>query len=314
MRRTRDWVFGMLAACLLAGCDGADPPRRDAPPQAPDAAVARLVADLQRDDLAGYARHALPPALHARVDAAWRAGRTRWPLVELPLHDRIPGAIQALAADGASARLTRQFDRQFAGETRELQAAAATLGLFAAQSVRTEGDFGEAERDHYAELVAAFGRWGRSAPLGDRARGHRTIARLVRATRAAGLGDAARWQAEGLDAGLTRLRPLVRATRLSLRDYGMDVQAALAAARIDTLEHAGARATVRVRYALAGQPIEARVPVQRIDGAWYLDDVLRVAEREAGPVAPAPVAAPAVAPTLPPAGRGPAATPAPAPR
>lgn len=283
----------LTCAALLAGCARTPAPDREAPPpQAPDAAVARLIADLRADDLAAYARHALPPALHARVDVAWRAGRTRWPLVELPLHDRIPAALAALAAPGARQRLTRQFDRQFAGNTRELQAAAATLGLFAAQAVRTEGDHGDAQRDHYAELVAAFGRWGQSAPLGDRARGHRTIERLVQAVQSSGLGDAARWQAEGLDAGLARLRPLLRATRLSLRDYGMDVHAALAGARVDTVQRDAARAVVRVRYAVAGQPIDARVPLTRIDGAWYLDDVLRVATREAARTAPQAAPAP----------------------
>lgn len=283
------WGWACVGLLALAGCDRAPAPgRAAAPPQAPDAAVSRLIADLRADDLSAYARHALPPPLHARVDAAWRAGRTRWPLVELPLHDRIPAAIAALAAPGAQARLKGRFDRQFAGETPELQAAAATLGLFAAQSVRTEGDFGEAQRDHYAELVAALGRWGRGAPLGDRARGHRAIGRLVQATRASGLGDAARWQAEGLDAGLARMRPLLRAARLSLRDYGLDVHASLAGARVDTLSQAGDRALVRVRYAVAGQPIDARVPLTRIGKAWYLDDVLRVAEREAMTAPPSP--------------------------
>lgn len=286
MRRARWWVVAV--ALVLAACGRAPVPGREARPRAPDAAVARLAADLRADDLAAYARHALPPALHARVDAAWRAGHTRWPLAELPLHDQIPAAIAALAAPGAQARLRRQFDRQFAGQTGQLQAAAATLGLFAAQSVRTEGDFGEAQRDHYAELAAALGRWARGAPLGDRAHGHRAIGRLVQATRASGLGDAGRWQAEGLDAGLARLRPLLRAARLSLRDYGLDVHATLAGARMETLSLDGDRALVRVRYTVAGQPIEARVPLTRIDDAWYLDDILRVAEREAAKAAATP--------------------------
>ena len=110
----------------------------------------------------------------------------------------------------------------------------------------------------------------------------------MQATRASGLGDAGRWQAEGLDAGLARLRPLLRAARLSLRDYGLDVHATLAGARMETLSLDGNRALVRVRYTVAGQPIEARVPLTRIDDAWYLDDILRVAEREAAKAAATP--------------------------
>ena len=109
-------VLVALSLCLLAAC------RRDAaPPVAgtttrPAQAVRLLAARLRRDDLAGYARHAVPPALHARLVAAWREDRSRWPLTELPLHARLPGFITTLAAPGAEA-LLGTYNRQFAGAT-----------------------------------------------------------------------------------------------------------------------------------------------------------------------------------------------------
>ena len=76
---------------------------------------AQLVDDLRRNDLAAYARHAVPPALHARMERAWREGRTIWPLTELPLDDRLPGFITVLSAPGAEKSLLAAYGRQFAG-------------------------------------------------------------------------------------------------------------------------------------------------------------------------------------------------------
>lgn len=273
-------VAGLGVWALLA-CRPDAPARMAPTPTAPTAAVRQLIDDLRADDLAAYARHAVPPALHAQLDAAWREGRTLWPLTELPLSDRIPNALAMLAAPNAQRDLRRVFDAQFAGADRDLRATAATLGLLGARYVASEGDYSPAQRTHYAQLVAALGRWGAQAPLGDPARGRRALTALVDATRTAHLGDAARWRADGLEGGLARLQPVTRAVRLALRDYGLDVDAALRSARIRETARTGDTAQVRVDYRLGGRDLQADLALERIDGRWYLVDVLRAARTEA---------------------------------
>ena len=62
----------------------------------------------------------------------------------------------------------------------------------------------------------------------------------------------------------------------------------------------GDRATVRLRYVLAGSEIDTVVAGERIDGRWYLSDFLRHAREAAGdhgaPPAPPPPQAPAAPP------------------
>lgn len=270
--RTRYACLGLFLG-LAAGC--APEPAPQADPEGPVAAVERLAALVRSADIAGYAREAVPPALAPQLEAAWREGRGRWPLDELPFANRMPQLLQALSATGAEARLRGTFDRQFAGADRELRAAAMSLSLFGAQYVRNEGRFSAAQRDHYAQLIDALGHWGRTAPLADPGRAHAGIARLTKAARATGLASVEDLRRAGMDTGLRRLRPLLVAFIRSFDEYGLDLEKAMAGLQAELVEQNGRRARVRVRYPFAGREIDVVLGLQRIDGRWYLDDSLR---------------------------------------
>ncbi|UHQ23266.1 hypothetical protein LVB77_00700 [Lysobacter sp. 5GHs7-4] len=299
IRRALAALLLIVVAC--GGCDRTPSTDRDAPPKLPAEAVQQLVHDLRRNDLAGYARHAVPPALHDRLEIAWREGRTTWPLTELPLEDRLPGFLQALAAPGAEKKLQAVYQRQFAGAHTELRSAAATLGLFATQYVRSEGDYSDEERDHYAQLIGAISAWGQRAPLGDPKRARIAIPQLAAAARQTGLTGADALRLTGMARSLERLGPFFGRFKQVLVSYGLDVDAGLDRVEATLAEQTGDSARVRLRYTIAGQPIDAYVRVERLDGRWYLSDVLRHAEAEATrpldagsahPTAPAAATAP----------------------
>src|SRR5690606_8954620 len=177
----RRWI-PLLLACLCARAAGGRPAPEPATrattapgAEGPAGAVRLLTGHLRDNALDAYARDALPPGLHARMATAWREGRTRWPLDELPLGEHLPDMLAALARPGAEAHWQQVFDRQFAHADREIDATAATLGLFGAQYVANEGDFSDSERDHYAQIIAAMSHWAQSAPLPDPALAHAAI-------------------------------------------------------------------------------------------------------------------------------------------
>lgn len=302
--RTRLLAAALLAAAAMAGlaaCQREAAPATSGAALEPAQAVLQLADDLRRNDLAGYARHALPPALHERMATAWREGRTIWPLTELPLDDRLPGFITVLAAPNAEKELLATYNHQFAGADRELRSAAATLSLFAAQYVDNAPDYGPAERAHYGQLIHALGRWGQQAPLGDPARARVAIPGLVAAARLTGLAGpgpnerAATFHRLGMERSLQRLGPFMERFKQMLAAYGLDVDAALAGLRAETVARDGDHARVRLRYTLAGAAIDTVVPVERHDGRWYLSDLLRHARTQAasglqargpGPAAP----------------------------
>lgn len=278
----------LAGMALLSGCEPGRTPVLEAVPSGPAEAVQQLVDDLRRDDLAAYARHAVPQRLHQRLAAAWREGRTLWPLTELPLDRRFQGFLTELADPGSEQRLLAAYGRQFAGADAEIRAAVTALGLFTTQYVSTEASYSAAERDHYTQLIAALAQWGRTAPLGDLAQARRALPQLTQAARATGLGTPDGLRRTGMQRSLQRLGPFAARLQRVLAGYGLDFDQALAGMRISLAEQTGDRAKVRLEYTLAGQAIDAFVLLERRDGRWYLSDLLRRAEREAA----SPVAGP----------------------
>jgi hypothetical protein len=275
-------VLGLVSLIGLGACQrDADPAASVrnvlAPPGArqPDDAVLLLTRHLRDNDLPAFARDAVPPDLHRRLETAWRAGHTRWPLDELPFDERLPRLLGALAEPDAPGRLQTVFDRQFSGETSALKAAATALGLFGAQYVQHQGDFSATERAHYLQFVDAISQWGRAAPLGDPVRARAAIPRLAAAARATGLASEADFARLGMTASLQRLSGFLSTLKSVLASYGLPLDQTLGALRAETVSQDGARAKVRMRYTLGGRPVDAVVDVERIAGRWYLSDYLR---------------------------------------
>lgn len=305
MRSTRPFhPFACAVAALVllsGGCRPAPPAALDPGNARPVQAVDTLVAALRDDDPRRFARSALPPELRARVEAGWRDGRSRWPLEELPLGRQWPRMLATLSAADAESTLGAAFDRQFAGADAEIRSAVATLGLFGMQVVRHDSDYDEAERDHLAQWVVALGRWADAAPLADRERGHAAIARLVAAARETPLASDAEFGALGMDAALAAFGGFTRTLRAVLADYGLDLGATLAGLEARLESQTGDRARVRLRYEIAGTPIDGFVDLERRDGHWYVRHLLHHAEATlaAAPPAPSPLVGPTAAGIMP---------------
>jgi hypothetical protein len=103
-----------------------------------------------------------------------------------------------------------------------------------------------------------------------------------------------------MDDSLARIGAFSLEARAVLAGYGLDLDAALGSVEAGLQVQQGDRATVRLRYVLAGSEIDTVVDVERIDGRWYLSDFLRHAREAAGdhgaPPAPPPPQAPAAPP------------------
>ena len=311
--RHRCWILLLAGLCALAACRPAPEDAAATAAPAPGAetpadAVRLLTRHLHDNALDAYARDAVPPDLYARLETAWREGRTRWPLDELPLGEHLPAMLAALEKPGSEARWGKVFDRQFANADREIDSTAATLGLFGVQYVRNEGDFSDSERDHYTQIIAAISHWARSAPLADPGRAHAALPRLAAAARETGLASEADFARLGMDESLRRMTPFAAAFKQVLAGYGLDLDASLAALDASLQAQTGDTAQVRMHYLLGGQPVDTVVEVERHDGRWYLSDVLRHARaalQRPATITPAPVPASGAAEPAPAAAGGP---------
>lgn len=292
----RIFAAPLLAVGLLSAC-------REAPVELagagsePAAAVRQLAGHLQRNDLAAYARDALPPDMHAPLDAAWRSGHSRWPLTEVPLDDQLVPMLAALSKPGSERTLQRSFERQFARQERDLREAARTLGAFGVQYVKNEGDYTPEEREHYAQVIAALSAWAQQAPLSDPGRARASLARMAAIARRSGLDSDQALRDAGMAASLVRLGPVFAEAKATFGRYGLPLDSTFADLRTGLVEQAGNTATVRVHYPLGEQDIDTVVTLERRGGRWYLRDTLRHAEQA---LAAAAAAEAASAPTIPP--------------
>ncbi len=297
----------LCIAALLAGCQprpatpGAPAESRQAralPPQParrPVDAVHVLRDRLLARDGLGFARLAVPPALFDRVEQAWRRGGSRWPLDELPLDSRIPRMLAALQAPGAEKALMATFRGQFANADGDIDQAIRALAVFGGEFVQTDPGYSGHEREHISQAIAAASHWATRAPLADPARADPFFAALAAAARRTGIpatqGEKL-YPSLGMAQTLNRLTPFFATLIDQLRrQYGLDLDAAMRSMQATLVQQTGDSARLRVRYALAGRPIDAVVPVVRIDGRWYLADYVARAEASASAVPPAPAGA-----------------------
>jgi hypothetical protein len=276
-------TFAALCLFAAAGCERAlaPAPVPGLPPPGPVATVEYRLDELRRGDLDAFARNAVPPALYDELDRAWREGRSRWPLTELPLDDRLPGMLAALAAPGAERRLLASYRREFAGARTELRSAANTLGLLGVRYLQSEGTYSADERAHFIQLVEALSEWGRGAPLAEAAHAEPAIKRLSAAARRTGLAVPGSMRRLGMGESLRRFGPFFNEFKQVLAGYGLDFDRAFIDASVELLEREGDRARVRLRYELAGRAIDAGLELQRIDGHWYFADAVTHARAEA---------------------------------
>jgi hypothetical protein len=294
-------AVSLVAAALLAACAKAPPPQPGA--ERPAQAVRALVDRLRANDLAGFATVAVPPPLHARLETAWRTGRSRWPLDELPLDDRLPAMLAALSQPDARTDLQRTFDGQFANSADELRSTATSLGVFGVQYFRNEGDYSAAERDHYTQTITALSRWAAQAPLSDAKRARRAIAILSTAAAETGITTPEDFANHGMAESLERLGPFLAATKQVFGSYGLNLDATFDGLEATLVQQTGDTARVRVRYLLAGEQVDTILDVRRVGGRWYLADYLRNAEASLegptvrAPTLPAAASTPSTAPS-----------------
>lgn len=294
--------IAVLACALLAlgACkpDTAPQAQVPGPPDGPAATVIHLAQRLGQDDLAGFARDAVPAADYATFARAWSQDLSRWPLSELPLPERIVPMLATLSANDAERQLGMDYDRQLAGQTQDLRNAAQTLGLFATQYVRNQGDFTPAQRKHLAQVIPALSSWAQDAPLADAPRAHTALRELVAAARATGIDSDLDLREAGMEASLRRLDPFLATFVKVLDDYGLSLHESLAQLVTGAVTIEGDVATVQVRYPLAGKPITLPVTLRRQAGHWYVADYMDRAEAlrkrmEQTPSAPDPDQTPA---------------------
>jgi hypothetical protein len=262
-------VFCAVVALLLAGCKR-DTPQLPGAQAEPAAAVKHLVEQLRDNDLVGYARSMVSADQYARLELAWRAGHSRWPLSELPLSGELPALLAALSRADAEQQLLKAFDSQLAGQQAGIRQTAQSLGSFGVQYLRSQNGYDQDQREHYVQWIAALSEWAASAPLAERKHAQAAITTLVTAVHASGLDGDAALQAAGMEESLRRLGPVLAAFKTVLDSYGLALDDSLQELQTGLIAQHADTARVRIQYPLGNQRIDTSAALIRRHGDWYL--------------------------------------------
>lgn len=259
---------------LVACTPEPPPPAVPEPPDGPAATVRHLAQLLQRSNLSGFARAAVPAQDYRTFADAWQQDLSRWPLSELPLPDKIVPMLAALSANDAERQLGQDYDRQLAGQSADLRNAAQTLGLFVGQYVKTQGDFTPSQRAHFGQVIPVLATWAQSAPLADAPRAHTALRSLVAAARAARIDSDADLKEAGMERSLAQLDPFLATFKSVVADYGLPLDDSLSRLQTGTVTVKDDVAMVAVTYPLAGKPIQLTVTLRQQAGHWYVADYM----------------------------------------
>jgi hypothetical protein len=297
----RPFFISRLMTCLavltLAACQSRERTTVDASSQSPEAAVQQSIALVRAGDFAGFWQHALPPHDYAMLREDW--GQTR--AGEAPLSDaertRIDATLQQLAAPDAAAALDAQLQPWLAdAQLRYGDQLPLLVGIgraLAARAIEDDPRLTDTQKRHAAALVDALGPWAQQAPWFDPARARQAVGVVVATARELDVRDAQSLRAMDFDQAMRSYAIAFHGLERMLALYGLELDEALASARVVPLEYHPPYARVRVEYQLLGTPLSLESTLVQQNGHWYDQDLLenvRKAHRQ--------LAAPATAGTV----------------
>lgn len=270
----------ILLACLgLAGC------RREVlAPGDPVAAVKGLAAAVHDNDLVRYSRLSMPPALHQRMQARWKAKLAAAPPPTVAEQRDYARWMGRLTAANAEQQLYRDFNAKLKKVEGELgqqwPLMRATGGIFINGLVQANDKLTPAEKAHAKAIGAALLAWVTPEMFSDRDKARQAIAVLTGTARELKLPSLGQSRQLQMIPMLEKAGQALKGLKQVGRVYGLDADAALAGVQARVVAVDGDRATLEVSYPLLGQTVKFDLQLLRRDGRWYSANAVRNAELE----------------------------------
>ncbi len=286
-------------ALLILLCLGLAACRRDVvAPGDPVSAVKGMAAAVHDNDLVRYSRLSMPPALHARMEARWKAKLALAPPPTAEQQAEYARWMTRLTEPGAEAKLYKSLDPKLAKFEAETGAqwplVKATAGIFIKGVIQANDKLAPADKAHAQAVGDALLGWLQPKRLTDRAHARQAIAVATTTARALQLPTLASSQQLEMIPALQKGGVLLKGVKDIGRIYGIDGDAALVGMTARVAAADGDLATIDISYPLLGQTVNFQMELIRRDGRWYSADAVRKAEAELAqplPAAFAPAAA-----------------------
>src|SRR5688572_9573357 len=267
MTRRLPWATLALLSLLLAvagGCRSDPEPVAPKAPGDPVAAIEGLADALRDDDLVRWSTMSLPPALHARSDAA---RVRRQPLAEPPMPEdaaeyrKVMARLTAPDAEKALLRdiepKLRKFEGEVAGQWPLMQA---TMTIFLNAAIQANAELSDVQKTHGTEVADNLMQWLQPGLFTDRARARQAVASVTRTARALDLATLEQARALPMLPALEKGGIALKGVKEVAAIYGMDLNRSLDGVRAELVSSTGDTATVKVSYPLLDRTHSFQMP------------------------------------------------------
>lgn len=279
----------LLAAALwLAACQRTPPPPSNVTPEKAVATSLRLTA---AGDFDGLMRNRLPPAVYAEWRSEWQNARAAAPQPSAA-QQQFAEIMRKLTAPGAEAALMKQFKPQLAalrGGKGSMPIFASILKAAGSQMIEESPQLGPSQRALASQALAVLVGWAQTTDFSDARKAQKAIDLACATARRLHVQTLAQWRGLDYATAMQDYGILWNGLENLLRIYGLNAAKSLTDARVAPLAVAGDRATIKLDVNLAGHPLAAEWPMEKVQGHWY-DAALLDAWQAARPAAAATAA------------------------
>jgi hypothetical protein len=293
-----------FALALLTGCGKHESPAESA--GTPGEAETASLELLHKGQFTAFWEHALPPADLRNLRQDWNLPDPAQAPVTDADRKKFADMAQRLTGPDAEKKLFAelrpklvQFDKEYRDQ---LPLVAGILQSMALTAIDQAKSFDHARKQQARDVLAIVAPWAQQVPWGDQAKARQAIAILTDTARKLSPSTLDRWQALDFDTSMTRCATAWDGLKRLLAVYGLSLDESFDSVSIQTLEANDSSAHLRIDYTLLGKPLTTEATMVRLDGRWYDADLLagaRARHARLTPPAPAPVALPASAATVP---------------
>ncbi len=272
-------------ACVLLLCLGLVACRHEVvAPGDPVAAVKGLAAAVKDNDLVRYSRLSVPPALHEKMQARWKARLAIAPPPTEAQKQDYARLMGRFTAPDAEARLYRSLDPKLKKLEKEIGSQwplmQTTARIFVTGLIQANDRLSPSEKDHAKAVGAALMAWAQPKLVTDRARARQAIAVMTATARELDLPTLETTRELEMVPALEKGNIVLKGLKQMGRVYGLDADASLAGMQAELVGAEGDLATVQVRYPLLGKTVSFELELIRRDNRWYRADAVRSAEAE----------------------------------
>lgn len=239
----------------------------------PEAAIKSMVANLRGNNVLGLMQTMMPAAELTKARAEFETERQNAKITDAE-RAQFDQTVQRLTADGAEDALMAEVEPQLAQMTAQLPMMMAFGQMAATAAIQESEDLSADQKAQATETMNATFKAIQDADVGNPELLRMAVGKVCDTARAMKLTSLDDLQALEFEDAIGKASIALGGSKDVLGVYGLSLDSMLDSVETETISSDGDTAAVKVSYTLFGTPQSADVAMTKVDGEWYMKDVI----------------------------------------